>query len=313
MQLELILLFSIIPFLLIGFLIGKNKPLASEKISIPLIKFGIPISVMGLLLKNGVDRDLLKAAIMAFFTISFLIMLINCSPKLKKIFPNYTLQLGGLIGNTSFLGIPIAMALLPTNTIDLTIGFDLGTTFFAWLFGPYLLQNRNKRNKAFNIKKILIGILSSPASKGIIGVLITYQLGVETYFGEILWIPAIIIIFLAIIVVGTRLGIIIERGNKIFDFSGKIQYSLILKQIVLPIVILFVFALFRSILSYPTPCLEIILSFLPALIISSFNFAVLNETPSQSFILFFKFSFDKSSTISKSKFESFSNKSIPDL
>ena len=240
MQLEQILLFSIIPFLLIGFLIGKNKPLASEKISIPLIRFGIPISVMGLLLKNGVDRDLLKAAVMAFFTISFLMVLINCSPKLKKIFPDYSLQLGGLIGNTSFLGIPVAMALLPTNTIDLTIGFDLGTTFFAWLFGPYLLQNINKRNKVFNIKKILIGILSSPASKGIIGVLITYQLGVETYLGEILWIPAIIIIFLAIIVVGTRLGIIIERGNKIFDFSGKIHYSLILKLIVLPIAILFI-------------------------------------------------------------------------
>ena len=240
MQLEKILLFSILPFLLIGFLIGKNKPIASEIISIPLIKFGIPISVMGLLLKNGVDKDLLKAAIMAFFTISFLIVLINCFPKLKKIFPNYTLQLGGLIGNTSFLGIPIAMALLPTNTIDLTIGFDLGTTFFAWLFGPYLLQNRNRKNKVFNIKKILIGILNSPASKGIIGVLITYQLGIETYLGEILWIPAMIIIFLAIIVVGTRLGIIIERGNKIFDFSGKIQYSLILKLIVFPIAILFI-------------------------------------------------------------------------
>jgi len=237
MLLEQILLFSIVPFLIIGFFIGKNKPIASEKISIPLIKFGIPLSVMGLLLKNGVDTDLLKAAIMAFLTISFLILLINFVPKLKKKFPNYTLQFSGLIGNTSFLGIPIAMALLPNNTIDLTIGFDLGTTFFAWLLGPYLLQNKNKKNKIFDVKQIFIGILSSPASKGIIGVLIAYQFGLESELGKILWVPAIIIIFLAIIVVGTRLGIIIKKKNKIFDFSRKIQYVLILKLLFLPFVI----------------------------------------------------------------------------
>ena len=44
-----------------GFFIGKVKPFASEKISISLIKFGIPISVMGLLLKAGINIDLINA------------------------------------------------------------------------------------------------------------------------------------------------------------------------------------------------------------------------------------------------------------
>ena len=89
---------------------------------------------MGLLLKEGIDIDLIKTALISFFSIGFLIFLINYLPILKTKLPNYSIQLSGLIGNTSFLGITIAIALLPTNTINLTIGFDLGTTLFAWIF-----------------------------------------------------------------------------------------------------------------------------------------------------------------------------------
>ena len=61
---------------------------------------------MGLLLKEGIDINLIKSAFLAFSVIGFLITLINIIPIFKKKLPNYTLQLAGLIGNTSFLGIP---------------------------------------------------------------------------------------------------------------------------------------------------------------------------------------------------------------
>ena len=99
---------------------------------------------MGLLLKEGIDINLIKSAFLAFSVIGFLITLINIIPIFKKRLPNYTLQLAGLIGNTSFLGIPIALALLPSTTINFTIGFDLGTTLFAWIFGPFFLQEKSK-------------------------------------------------------------------------------------------------------------------------------------------------------------------------
>ena len=95
---------------------------------------------MGLLLKEGIDINLIKSAFLAFFVIVFLITLINIIPVFKERLPNYTLQLAGLIGNTSFLGIPIALALLPSKTINFTIGFDLGTTLFAWIFGPFFFK-----------------------------------------------------------------------------------------------------------------------------------------------------------------------------
>ena len=189
---------------------------------------------MGLLLKVGISSDLVKTAIIAFTAISIFVFLINFLPILKKIFSNYSLQLGGLIGNTSFLGIPIAIALLPTDTINFTIGFDLGTTLFSWIFGPYFLQKDKINYPINNIRNLVFSILGSPASKGIIGVLITYLFGFEKLLGDKLWIPAKLVIYLAIIVVGSRLGIILNSKNKLFKFNYSLFCSIILKLFIFP-------------------------------------------------------------------------------
>ena len=226
--------------MIFGFLIGRRKPEISESIALPLIKYGIPLSVMGLLLKEGIDIDLIKTALIAFFSIGFLIVLINYLPIFKTKLPNYSLQLAGLIGNTSFLGIPIALAILPTSTINFTIGFDLGTTLFAWIFGPFFLQNKNTSNTNLNFKLLLKAILNSPASRGILGVLIAYFFGLNKILGDYLWIPARIVIVLAIVVVGTRLGIITNSKTKFLNLNKGIKYSLILKLFVLPLFIFFI-------------------------------------------------------------------------
>ena len=220
-----------------GFFIGKVNPQASEKISINLIKFGIPISIMGLLLKAGINIDLINSAILAFITIVFFIFFINQIPALKNIFPNYSLQFAGLIGNTSFLGIPIAIALLPKETINLTIGFDLGTTIFSWIFGPYLLQKTSANFSFLNFRKLTFSVFNSPASRGIIGVLIIYLCGLENIMEGLLWIPARLVIYLAIIVVGARLGIITNSKKITLQFKNNIKYSMFLKLFILPLFI----------------------------------------------------------------------------
>ena len=227
--------------MILGFFIGKRKPKFSELIALPLIKYGIPLSVMGLLLKEGIDLDLIKTALIAFLSIGFLIVLINYLSIFKTRLPNYSLQLAGLIGNTSFLGIPIALALLPTSTINFTIGFDLGTTLFAWIFGPFFLKKRINTNTNLNFKELLKAILNSPASRGIVGVLIAYLFGLEKVLGDYLWIPARIVIVLAIVVVGTRLGIITNSKTKFFNLNKGIKYSIILKLLIFPLFI-FVFS-----------------------------------------------------------------------
>ena len=223
-----------------GLFLGKKNPKISEYIARPLIKFGIPFSVMGLLLKEGIDINLIKSAILAFFLIGFLILLINIFPIFKKRLPNYTLQLASLIGNTSFLGIPIAIALLPSKTINFTIGYDLGTTLFAWLFGPFLLQKISLKNDILYYKEFLIALINNPASKGIIGALLAYLFQIDEILGNYLWIPARIVIALAIIIVGTRLGLITNQKGKIFDFNEDIKFAIFLKLFILPVIIFLV-------------------------------------------------------------------------
>ena len=209
----------------------------SKYIARPLIRFGIPLSVMGLLLKEGIDINLIKSAFLAFSLIGLLIILINICQIFKNKLPNYTLQLAGLIGNTSFLGIPIAIALLPSTTINFTIGFDLGTTLFAWIFGPIFLQEKSKKMKILNVTVLLNALLNSPASRGIIGVLLAYLFNLDEILGNYLWIPARIVIALAIIIVGTRLGIITNQKGKIFDLNEEIKFSILLKLFILPFIV----------------------------------------------------------------------------
>ena len=226
--------------MIFGFFLGKKNPNISEYIARPLIRFGIPLSVMGLLLKEGIDINLIKSAFLAFSLIGFLIILINIFPIFKNRLPNYSLQLAGLIGNTSFLGIPIAIALLPSKTINFTIGFDLGTTLFAWIFGPFFLQKKSQNNNIPYIKGLLNALINSPASRGIIGVLLAYLLQIDGALGNYLWIPARIVIALAIITVGTRLGLITNQKDKIFDLNKEIKFSILLKLFILPFIIFLV-------------------------------------------------------------------------
>ena len=191
---------------------------------------------MGLLLKEGIDINLIKSAFLAFSIIGFLIVLINTLPIFKNRLPNYTLQLAGLIGNTSFLGIPIAIALLPSTTINFTIGFDLGTTLFAWIFGPFLLQEQSEKKNLPNIEGLLKALINSPASRGIIGVLLAYLFQIDEILGNYLWIPARVVIALAIVIVGTRLGIITNQKGRILDLNEEIKFSILLKLFILPFI-----------------------------------------------------------------------------
>ena len=195
---------------------------------------------MGLLLKEGIDINLIKSAFLAFSIIGFLIVLINLLPIFKNRLPNYTLQLAGLIGNTSFLGIPIAIALLPSTTINFTIGFDLGTTLFAWIFGPFFLQEQSENKKFPNIEGLLKALINSPASRGIIGVLLAYLFQIDEILGNYLWMPARIVIALAIVIVGTRLGIITNQKSRIFDLNEEIKFSILLKLFILPFIVFLV-------------------------------------------------------------------------
>ena len=80
-------------------------------------------------------------------------------------------------------------------------------------------------------------MINSPASRGIIGVLFAYLFQINEILGNYLWIPARVVIALAIIIVGTRLGIITNQKGRVFDLNKEIKFSILLKLLILPFIV----------------------------------------------------------------------------
>ena len=133
------LLAELIPCLLIGYLLGRFKKDLSLTISRPLMSYGIPVSLIGILLKSGLEFPLIQSAALALVAIGFLMTLLNRLPVIKNYIPNRTLQLGSAFGNTGYFGIPVSLALLPSHALIYSIGYDLGATLLVWTLGPILL------------------------------------------------------------------------------------------------------------------------------------------------------------------------------
>jgi len=74
----------------------------------------------------------------------------------------------------------------------------------------------------------------------IIGVLLAYIFKIDEILGNYLWVPARIVIALAIVIVGTRLGIITNQKGRILDLNQEIKFSILLKLFFLPFIIFLV-------------------------------------------------------------------------
>jgi len=246
--LEIILLLSeLIPCLLIGYLLGRFKENLSLTISRPLISYGIPISLMGILLKSGLELPLIESAALALVAIGFLMTILNRLPSVNNLIQNRTLQLGSAFGNTGYFGIPVSLALLPDHALIYSIGFDLGATLVIWSLGPILLTDPSKvlsSNRYW--KNFIKGIFSSPAVKGLIGALIIHSSPWDEQITDLLWIPSRIVIVLALVIVGMRLSWLRKANlSRIKNQITSIKNALIMKLVGLPVIMLIISSAIR--------------------------------------------------------------------
>ncbi len=241
------LLAELIPCLLIGYLLGRFKENLSLTISRPLINFGIPISLTGILLKSGLELPLIHSAAIALIAISFLMTILNRLPFLKKCIPSKTLQLGSSFGNTGYFGIPVSLALLPNHALIYSIGFDLGATLVVWSFGPILLTDPLKEIRSNRYwKNFIKAIISSPAVKGLIGALIIHSSPWNEQITALLWIPSRVVIVLALVIVGMRLSWLrIANLSRIKIQIISIKNALIMKLVGLPVIMLIISSVIR--------------------------------------------------------------------
>ena len=240
---EIILLLSeLIPCLLIGYLLGRFKENLSLTISRPLISYGIPISLMGILLKSGLELPLIESAALALVAIGFLMTILNRLPSVNNLIQNRTLQLGSAFGNTGYFGIPVSLALLPDHALIYSIGFDLGATLVIWSLGPILLTDPSKvlsSNRYW--KNFIKGIFSSPAVKGLIGALIIHSSPWDEQITDLLWIPSRVVIVLALVIVGMRLSWLRKANlSRIKNQITSIKNALIMKLVGLPVIMLII-------------------------------------------------------------------------
>ncbi len=234
-------LFSqLLPLLAVGYLIGRFKPGFARQIALPLINFGVPVSLMGLLLKSGLDWLLFQALAMALLTIGLLIALIRIVPDIRKHIGSRSLLLGSVFGNSGYLGIPVALALLPSQSLSFSIGYDLGATLLVWSLGPMLFANASGQSKGKSAwKNLFKALTSSPASKGLVGALIIQLTPWSGQITSTLWLPSIIVIFLALMIVGMRLGAFEHiEGASNRNLRLLVQPSLFIKLIILPALML---------------------------------------------------------------------------
>lgn len=230
------LFYELLPLLALGYLIGRYKPELSSQIAKPLINYGVPVSLMGLLLKSGLDWLLFQALVMALLVIGILIAAIRTLPKIRGHIGSSSLLLGSLFGNSGYFGIPVSLALLPTESLNFSIGYDLGATLLVWSLGPMLLSTSSQEQKKKANWKIFINALtSSPASKGLVGAMFVQLTPWNTQITSFLSIPSGIVIVLALMVVGIRLGAFEQADKPVKrDFRLLLQPSLLIKLIILP-------------------------------------------------------------------------------
>lgn len=234
------LFLELLPLLVIGYLMGRFKPGLSSLISPPLVNFGVPVSLMGLLLKSGLDWLLFQALAMAFLAIGLLIAAIWTFPKLRGHIGSRSLLLGSVFGNSGYFGIPIALALFPSQSLSFSIGYDLGATLLVWSIGPMLLANSISELKGTSAWKNLFSALTrSPASKGLVGAVFIRLTPWSDQIASALWIPSRIVIIFALMIVGMRLGSFDPEQNP-FNRHLRllVQPSLLIKLIILPALML---------------------------------------------------------------------------
>lgn len=234
------LFFELLPLLITGYLIGRFRPGLSSHIAPPLVNFGVPISLMGLLLKSGLDWLLFQALVMALLAIGLLIVVIMISPRIRRHIGSRTLLLGSIFGNSGYYGIPVSLALLPSQSLSFSIGFDLGTTLLVWSLGPIFLEKSSSELKSkLCWQNFLSALSSSPAIKGLLGAMFFQLTPWNNQITSVLWIPSRVVIALALMIIGMRLGTCDPTQNSAKrNFLRLVQPSLLIKLIIFPALML---------------------------------------------------------------------------
>ncbi len=193
---------ELLPCLLLGLGLGRWRPGLPARLAPPQVHWGVPISMGGLLL-------------------------IRLLPPLRQRLGAGTLQLGSVMGNTAYWGLPAALALLPPAALTHTISYDLVGTLVTWSVGPLLAEGTPARPRPL----LALLVQLTPWHQSL---------------AALLWWPARAVLLVALTLVGMRLGVLLSAGQvgrAGSSSSDGLVLAMACKLLLLPALLLLVTAL----------------------------------------------------------------------
>ncbi|MEY3963833.1 MAG: hypothetical protein RLZZ106_1088, partial [Cyanobacteriota bacterium] len=187
---------------------------------------GVPISLVGLLLKGGFHSGNLQAALFSLALCGGGLLLTQ-HPCSQRHLPQRSLQLGAVVGNTAYFGLPVALALLPPEALSFSITYDLVGTLVTWSLGPLLLNGERARPW-----QLLQQLLGTPVVQALLVAVPLLLSPWQEPIAAALWWPARLVLWLMLLLVGMRLGLLL--GQRI-EPTG-LRPALLIKLLGLPAV-----------------------------------------------------------------------------
>ena len=232
--LELAFLLELLPALALGWLLSRRWPQLAGRLAPPLVRWGVPFSLAGLLLRGGLRWDTTEVMALALLLVAGGLLLLH-TPWGHRLCPAPPQRLGAVVGNTAYFGIPAALALLPPQALGYAIGYDLVATLFTWTLGPLLLARRR-----LALQPLLRALLASPASQGLLGALLIQATPWQEPLAAWLWWPARLVVWLSLVVLGLRIGPLLGRA-----LPRRLWPALLCKLLLLPLLALLLAALLQ--------------------------------------------------------------------
>ena len=218
-------LLELVPALLLGLLLARRWPELSQRLAPPLVRWGVPFSLMGLMLRSGLQWRYAEMLMLALALVATGLLLVHAAPRL---FPGPAERLGAVVGNTAYFGIPAALALLPPAAVGYAISYDLAATLFTWTIGPSLIERR-----PLAWRPLLRALAASPASQGLLGALLLQLTPWHGLLATWLWWPARAVVWLSLVMLGLRMATVLGT-----PLPRSLLPSLLSKLLLFPLVVL---------------------------------------------------------------------------
>lgn len=226
------LLVELVPCLLLGLLLGRLRPSLAPQWAPLLLGWGMPLSLTALILRAGFRPGTAEVGLVTLVVCGGGLLLTRFSPALRERLPSRSLQLGAVVGNTAYVGLPVALALLPPEALAFTITVDFVGTLVTWTLGPLLLAGAGVGGPP----GLLRLVLATPTCRAVAAAVPIALTPWSGALAELLWWPARLTLWALLVLVGMRLAPLLHQPSPSappFRW-GQLLPPLALKLVILP-------------------------------------------------------------------------------